>query len=81
VAQVLEVFRRTFELTEGTFRADTHDVLANDEHVVVLYTGHAQRADKILADHVALVIHMRDGKQAEIWLQNTDLYANDEFLS
>ena len=79
--QVLEVFRRTFELTGGTSRTETHDVLASDDHVVVLYTGRAERADKHWEDNSVLVIHMRDGKQAEIWGYLADQYAHDEFVA
>ena len=43
IAQVLAFFVRLSELSEGTFRAEIHDVLANDEHAVVLYTGSAER--------------------------------------
>ena len=81
VAQVLGFFGRTFELSGGTFRTETHDVLANDEHAVVLYTGRAERAGKHWEDNVVLVIHIRDGKQAEVWVYPADQYSWDEFWS
>ena len=31
------------KLTEGTLRSEIHDVLANDDHVVVLQATHAER--------------------------------------
>jgi uncharacterized protein len=81
VAQVMESFGRLFELTEGTYRVEVHDIVASDEHVVVLYTGRAERAGRQLEDRTALVSHFREGKQAETWVIPGDLYAVDEFLS
>jgi uncharacterized protein len=82
IAQVLEsVFGRIAELSEGTFRAELHDVLANDEHVVALFTGRAERAGKHWQDNFVQVFHFRDGKVTEVWNQFTDLYALDEFWS
>lgn len=81
VAEVLESFGRLFELTGGTYRVEVHDIIANDEHAVVLYTGRAERAGRQLEDRTVLVAHIRDGKQAEVWILPGDLYALDEFLS
>ena len=38
-----DFFRRTMELSGGTFRMDVHNVLADDDVVVVLVTINAQR--------------------------------------
>ncbi len=81
VAQVIEAFGRLFELTGGTYRVELHDVIANDEHGVVLFTARAERAGRQLDDRSVLVCHIRDGKQAETWIRPGDLYALDEFLS
>jgi uncharacterized protein len=80
-AQVLESFGRLFELAGGTYRVELHDVLANDEHAVVLYTSRAERAGRQLQDHTVLTAHIHDGKLTEVWIQPTDLYAVDEFFS
>ncbi len=80
-AQVAEGLRRVFELTGGTFRTELHDVVANDEHVVLLFTGRAEREGRQLEENVAVIHHIRDGKVTEVWYQYTDLYAHDEFLS
>jgi uncharacterized protein len=79
--QVIQSFARLFELTGGTYRAELHDVLANDEHAVVLITFRAERAGKQLTGNFAQVFHMRDGKVSESWLHLADQYAADEFLS
>ena len=79
--QVIQAFARLFELTGGTFSFELHDVLANDEHAVALYTASGERAGKQLTDNEVLVYHFRDGKVSEAWAQPTDQYAQDEFWS
>jgi ketosteroid isomerase-like protein len=79
--QVIQFFARAFELTGGTFSAELHDVVANDEHAVALLTLRGERAGKQLNDNTAETIHFRDGKVSEVWFQQTDLYAVDEFFS
>ena len=79
VGQVLELFGRAFELTGGTLRLDLHDVVANDEHAVALYTANGERAGRRLHDHTVGVFHARDGKITQVWLHSDDLYAADEF--
>jgi uncharacterized protein len=81
VAQVIGAFGLLFELTGGTYRVEVHDIVANDEHAIVLYTSRAERADRQLEDRTALVAHIRDGRQAEAWTLPGDVYALDEFLS
>ena len=81
VAQVLELFGRLFELSGGTLRIELHDVLANDEHAVALYTTHAEREGRRLEDKTVGTFHIRDGKITEVWTQVTDMYAIDEFWS
>jgi uncharacterized protein len=81
VAQVLEVFGRIAELSEGTFVVDLHDVLANDEQAVALWTGRGERAGKKLENSIAQVIRIRDGKWIEVWGYSADQYAFDEFFS
>jgi ketosteroid isomerase-like protein len=80
-AQVLGLFGRLFELSGDTWRTETHDVLANDEHVVVLYTGRAERTGKQLELDIAQIYRIRDGKVTEEWGYPADLYAWDEFWS
>ena len=81
VGQVLELFGRVFELTGGTARLELHDVLANDEHAVALYTSTAERAGKRRQERIAGVFHVRGGKITRVWLHADDLYSSDEFWS
>ena len=80
-AQVLGLFGRLFELSGDTWRTETHDVLANDEQAVLLFTSRAERAGKQLEDSNIQVIHIREGKWTEVWGYSADLYAWDEFWS
>jgi uncharacterized protein len=80
--QVMQYFARILELTGGTLSIDLHDVLANDNHAVALYTIGGDRAGKQrLNDNQVLIFHLRDGKASEVWTQPTDQYATDEFFS
>lgn len=81
VAQVLEFFGRVVELSGGTFHAELHDVLGSDEHAVLLYTSRAERAGRHWEDNTVGVVHIRDGKYAEVWIYQTDQYSTDEFWS
>jgi uncharacterized protein len=78
---VLGFFARTMELTAGSFRAEPHDVIAGDQHVVGLHLVRAERQGRTLADRQVLVAHVRDGKIAEVWEHVEDQYAFDEFFS
>jgi ketosteroid isomerase-like protein len=78
---ILGFLARTMELTGGTFRAEVHDVVANDEHAVALYVTRGEREGRTLQSRDVLVSHIRNGKLAEAWLLSADLYAVDEFFS
>ena len=41
VEAILGFFARTMEITGGTFRAELHDVVADDEHAVAIYVSRA----------------------------------------
>ena len=70
------------EMTGGTFRNEIHDILANDEHGVVLVESSAQRPDgRSWTGRVAHIWHLRDGKSTEFWLFNEDLATADAFFS
>jgi ketosteroid isomerase-like protein len=78
---ILGFLARTMELTGGTFRADVHDVVANDEHAVALYVTRGEYEGRTLESRDVLVSHIRNGKLTEAWLLSADLYAVDEFYS
>ncbi len=47
--------------------AKLHDVLANDEHVVVMLKMHAERNGKTLDYDVVEIYHVENGKIVERW--------------
>jgi ketosteroid isomerase-like protein len=80
--QVIGLFGKLFQLTDGTFRVEVHDMLASDDHVVVLAKVSAQRAGKTIQHgEYSHVCHFRDGKLSEAWIVNVDPYEGDEFFS
>jgi len=79
---VIGLFGKLFQLTDGTFSVEVHDLLASEEHAVVLATVHAQRGGKTLQHgEYSHVCHFRDGKLSEAWIVNVDPYEGDEFFS
>jgi uncharacterized protein len=81
VDAILGFFAKTAELTGGTFRADLHDVVANDDHAVGIYVARGEREGRTLENRNVLVIHIRNGKLVETWGMSDDQYAADEFFS
>ncbi|SRR6266571_4332768 len=77
--EVFASFGKVAELTGGTFKLEIHDVLANDDHVVVLARATGDREGMKLDDNSVQVFHILDGKITEQWLHAGDLYAVDEF--
>jgi ketosteroid isomerase-like protein len=81
VDAVLGFFGRTMELTAGTFRAELHDVVADDLHSVGMHLATGEREGRRLEDREVLVFHIRDGQVAEVWQYIEDQYTYDEFFS
>jgi uncharacterized protein len=78
--QVFGMFGRLAEETGGTFRLDVHDILANDEHTVVLATVFASRGGKSVETPVVNVTHDdADGRTTEFWAATTDPQATLDF--
>jgi ketosteroid isomerase-like protein len=63
---------KAMEGTGGTFREDVEDVLANDQHAVVLARHHFIRGGQQREYRTAHVYKVRDGKLAECWEQPRD---------
>jgi hypothetical protein len=59
----------------------THDVLGNDDHVVVLFNATATRAGRTLDYRVAEIYHVRDGKITERWAFSDDTAAIASFFA
>jgi uncharacterized protein len=77
--EVLGFFGKLFEASGGTVALEIHDVLANDDHVVVFVKGTAQRDGKSWEGRSVHAFHAKDGKVVEFWEHPQDQYAVDEF--
>jgi len=77
---VFENFGKLMELTAGTFGQEIHDVVANDDHVVVLVTQWWERPHPYRGSSVH-VWHVKDGKAVEAWLADLDQAASDAALT
>jgi uncharacterized protein len=79
--ELLALFGRIFEMTAGTIAISARDILANDDHVIVLTTMKAQRDDRILDDDGVAIFKVRDGKAVEVWNFAENQGAMDEFFA
>ncbi len=80
IDDVLGLFGRLFEMTQGNFRFDIHDIIANDTHGVVLATLTASVGGKDITDRQVHVWHAQDGRGTEFWGYAEDQAALDEVL-
>ena len=79
-AQVLQVFARQAQAM-GEMTVDTHDVLANDDHVISIGTAKATAADGSSAEwKFAQIMHIKDGKLTEAWGMAENDAVVDPFL-
>lgn len=77
---LLMFFGRIQQETRGTFEAEVHDIVGNDEHVVALMHVRAERGGKRLDQKVINIYKVRDdGKVTERWLFMEDRAAADDF--
>ena len=76
-----QMFQKQMQMLDGPPQIQNHDILANDDHVVVLNKTKATRGGKILEQDQVVVMHIKDGKISEVWLQFSDQQAMDEMAS
>ena len=80
--QVFGLFGRFAQETGGTLSIEIHDILANDEHLVVLARVTARRNDKTLDQNASYVHHVNEQHQTtEFWALFEDSAAVDDFWS
>jgi ketosteroid isomerase-like protein len=77
---VMEFFAKFGQLTEGTYEFDIHDILASEDHTVVIGTSTATRNGRTHTSRSVDIIHSgADGKAKEFWRFAEDPAADDEF--
>ena len=60
---------------------EIHDVLASDDHAVVLRTDSVSRNGRTWAGPCVDVMHVKDGKITEYWNTSLDQYGYDDLLN
>ena len=79
-AVCLDVLAKVQELTNRKL-VEIHDMLASDDHAVILARERFERDGRTLDVNRTFVYHVRDGKLAEAWIYDDDQRAVDEFWS
>jgi ketosteroid isomerase-like protein len=77
---VFGFFTKVVEMTGGTIRIGAREILASDDHAVVLTTTTATRGDRVLDDHGVAVFRIVDGKAVEVWAFADDQERMDSFF-
>ena len=68
-------------MRDGTLTRELHDALGTDNHAVQLLNVTASVGGRLHSWNAVSVMHVRDGKFSEVWLQVDDQYALDDFLN
>ncbi len=59
---------------------ETHDVIANDDHTIVMAKAHATKDGRSFDYKVAEIYHMKDGKITARWAFSDDTAAINDFF-
>ena len=78
---ILAMYGKLGELSGGTFQAVIDQIYANDDRVVVIYRGTAERGSKKLDALHALVFEMQDGKITGLDDVSADTSVDDAFFA
>jgi ketosteroid isomerase-like protein len=76
-----QLFQKQMQMLDGPPQIETHDILASDDHAVVLNNTRGSRKGKTIEQQQVVVLHIRNGKIAEAWLQFSDQQGMDELAS
>ena len=76
---ILAFLGQVVALTQGTFRLEIEDVIANDASAAVFFRGSAARGERRLDNPTCLRMRIEAGQIVEIWEFVWDLYAVDAF--
>ncbi len=79
--EVAALFGRLMQELDGPMTMRVHDILASDDHAVVLHITQLSRKGRAATLRYADVYHVGDGKITEHWHLAVDPRADDEFWS
>jgi ketosteroid isomerase-like protein len=77
--QIQESFGKFMQAVGGAPEFDTHDILANDTHGVILQTLRATRGGERIAIPGMAIMNFTKGKVTEAWFNDLDPYTADPF--
>ena len=80
-AATLAYLRRLGELTDGSYQAELHVAVGDDEHVITIDHSSARRAGKTYGESEIVVFRFHDGRIAEAWQAWMNPYQHDEFFA
>jgi uncharacterized protein len=80
-----EALAARFGMGSGTpppyeISGETHDVIANDDHTIVLAKAHATKDGQTFDYKVAEIYHVKDGKITARWAFSDDTAAINDFF-
>ncbi|MGH2793058.1 MAG: nuclear transport factor 2 family protein [Actinomycetota bacterium] len=79
--ELMELFGRLAEFTGGSIAVSARDILASEDHVIVLTRITGKRGDRILEDDGVAVFKVADGKATEVWVFAENQGAIDSFFA
>ncbi|GIH93019.1 nuclear transport factor 2 family protein [Planobispora siamensis] len=77
--QVIRLFHRLFEETDGTFSAEPYEIMASDDYATALVRLRGERNGRSLDTTGVNVFRQAGGKTVEAWVYSGDQYTTDEF--
>jgi ketosteroid isomerase-like protein len=80
-AEVAGFFEHFMGLSEGTFRIQIDEIIANRDRVIVLCTERASRAGRTWSSPQVHVWTVKDGRATVFWEYEGDQQGEDEFWS
>lgn len=78
--QVLAFMSQVFQQAGMQMSVSIHDILANDDHAVILHESTASRGERTHRAQYVDVYHVRDGKATEHWHLAVDPDAEARFF-
>jgi uncharacterized protein len=75
------LFQQQQQMLDAPPEIEIHDVLASDDHAVVLNRVRATKGGQTTEQQQVVVMHIEGGKITETWLQFSDQQGLDEIAS
>jgi ketosteroid isomerase-like protein len=81
IDEALSLLARVYQWTGGSGRIHMHDVLANEQHGVLMYTVSARHKDREITYRYINLYHFQNGQICEVWGVPQDAPGFDAFYS